>query len=332
MSAITQCPHCDTRFKVSDTQLEAHAGMVRCGRCQQVFNALELLQDNEPSPQLQLDIDSDTVSPSTIPPSDLPPTFDASPFDIEHFMGTSELAPVTADAPINESMPIATGIETNDTETIEPLPLSDNPQPTIDVAVTDAAAVNATVTTDAPITLAQQIQFLEDAPAELAAAANPPNRSLPILMSTLLLLTLLLQALYFFRVEIAARLPGLKPLMVQACHTVGCVIALPQVIELVTIDSSELKTEAEQVNVITLNALLRNHATYSQAYPSLELTLTDTQDKVLARRIFHPVDYLKADNSSQNGLAANRELDIALPIDASELKPSGYRLLLFYPQ
>ncbi|MEQ1914578.1 MAG: DUF3426 domain-containing protein [Sideroxydans sp.] len=327
MSAITQCPHCDTRFKVSDTQLEAHAGMVRCGRCQQVFNALEHLQDNEPSPQLQLDIESDAVSPSTISPSDLSPTFDSSQLDIEHFMGTSELAPTTLDVPMNEPSLIAVDIEKNGLHAIEPLPTSDNPQPITETAVTDSAPA-----TDAPLTLAQQVQFLEDAPAALAAATNSPNRGLHILVSMLLLLTLLLQVLYFFRVEIAARLPGLKPLMVQACHTVGCVIALPQVIELVTIDSSELKTEAEQVNVITLNALLRNHATYSQAYPSLELTLTDTQDKALARRIFHPVDYLKAGNSSQNGLAANRELDIALPIDASELKPSGYRLFLFYPQ
>lgn len=56
MSTTTQCPQCNTRFKVSQEQLDAHQGLVRCGRCQAVFNAAEHLQDDQPSPQLDLPI------------------------------------------------------------------------------------------------------------------------------------------------------------------------------------------------------------------------------------------------------------------------------------
>lgn len=43
---ITLCPHCNTRFRVSDEQLFAASGAVRCGACMQVFNArLHLEQD-----------------------------------------------------------------------------------------------------------------------------------------------------------------------------------------------------------------------------------------------------------------------------------------------
>ncbi len=36
---LTQCPHCDTVFQVSDEQLQVAQGRVRCGRCQGVFDA-----------------------------------------------------------------------------------------------------------------------------------------------------------------------------------------------------------------------------------------------------------------------------------------------------
>jgi predicted Zn finger-like uncharacterized protein len=41
MSYTTQCPSCQTRFKVNDKQLSAANGLVRCGRCSHVFNATE---------------------------------------------------------------------------------------------------------------------------------------------------------------------------------------------------------------------------------------------------------------------------------------------------
>jgi predicted Zn finger-like uncharacterized protein len=41
MTQTTQCPACQTRFKVSDTQLAAARGFVRCGRCAHIFNAIE---------------------------------------------------------------------------------------------------------------------------------------------------------------------------------------------------------------------------------------------------------------------------------------------------
>ena len=41
---ITQCPHCDTRFRVLPEHLEVAGGQVRCGRCRTVFNARERLE------------------------------------------------------------------------------------------------------------------------------------------------------------------------------------------------------------------------------------------------------------------------------------------------
>ncbi|MFT5987175.1 MAG: putative Zn finger-like uncharacterized protein [Marinobacter psychrophilus] len=37
----TQCPHCQTRFRVTEEQLEVAKGRVRCGSCMKIFNAFE---------------------------------------------------------------------------------------------------------------------------------------------------------------------------------------------------------------------------------------------------------------------------------------------------
>lgn len=45
MSLATSCPSCGTVFKVVEDQLKVSEGWVRCGHCQDVFNALEGLFD-----------------------------------------------------------------------------------------------------------------------------------------------------------------------------------------------------------------------------------------------------------------------------------------------
>jgi predicted Zn finger-like uncharacterized protein len=43
MALATRCPHCATIFRVANDQLKLHAGIVRCGACQQTFNGIEHL-------------------------------------------------------------------------------------------------------------------------------------------------------------------------------------------------------------------------------------------------------------------------------------------------
>lgn len=53
-SFVTQCPHCQTSFRVSHAQLSVARGVVRCGACLQVFNAARQLLEQrdgvEPAP------------------------------------------------------------------------------------------------------------------------------------------------------------------------------------------------------------------------------------------------------------------------------------------
>ncbi|MDA1108049.1 MAG: zinc-ribbon domain-containing protein [Proteobacteria bacterium] len=44
----TQCPLCDTQYRISAAELKAALGKVRCAHCQSVFNALSHLTDTPP--------------------------------------------------------------------------------------------------------------------------------------------------------------------------------------------------------------------------------------------------------------------------------------------
>lgn len=297
MNAITQCPICDTRFKVTQAQLDAHQGLVRCGRCQAVFNAATQLHDDQPSPQLDL-----PIAPQEAPQA-LVET--ASEAEAEFVFATDE----EFDLSRADASPVETETET------------------------ESSSEEIKLESAEPLTLAQKIAFV---PGLDAAPAAPPRkkRIWPWAVGCLLLSVMLLaQAAYFFRIELAARLPGLRPALMSYCALLGCTVPLPQQADLMSIESSDLEVANPTLaNVITLNAILRNRAPYAQAYPSLELTLTDTEERAVARRTFRPAEYLKPGEDENQGLAANRELNVKLNLDTTDLAASGYRLFLFYPQ
>ena len=283
MSAITQCPECNTRFKASQSQLEAHQGMVRCGHCQATFNAMQNLYDEQPSPQLSL---------------------------------------LTDDEALEENYVAATAI-----------------------------AEESSGETSSPLTLTQQFSVVKtaDATAKTGGTAQTKLYWLWLVGAIFFAVVLLAQASYFFRVEIAARLPGIKPTLRSYCAWLKCTIPLPKNADLISIESSDLEASPTQSSLVDLNVILRNRAPYTQAYPNLELTLTDITDQVLARRNFLPAEYLKADEDKKlgedekpgeekkqsedekQGLSAGREISIKLHLDTTDLQPTGYRLFLFYP-
>ena len=157
------------------------------------------------------------------------------------------------------------------------------------------------------------------------------NRPLWLAGSSLLLLLLLLQAATYFRDSLARDMPTLKPFLTIYCNVVGCDIALPRNADAITIESSDLKQIPDRLQEIMFSTLLRNRANYTQAYPSIELTLTDTADQAVVKRIFHPADYLADKAQIQRGIASLQEANIRLRLELIDLSAVGYRLFVFYP-
>jgi predicted Zn finger-like uncharacterized protein len=143
-------------------------------------------------------------------------------------------------------------------------------------------------------------------------------------------IALLAQVAYTYRSELAVRVPGVRPWIEAACARLGCTVPLPRHVDLISIESSELQAERSVPGVLTLSAVLRNRATFGQALPALELTLTDALDRPVARRVLLPRDYLGGRAEREPVFAPNAEHALKLHIEAAGLDARGYRLYVFY--
>lgn len=164
-------------------------------------------------------------------------------------------------------------------------------------------------------------------------AVLPPKSSrIWGLVSIFLLVVLTGQIVYLYRTELSIIAPGARPYLEQYCKILNCTIPLPQQVELLSIESSDMQTGTGQHSgVITLTAIVRNQAHFPQAFPSFELALTDTQDRALASRIFTPGEYLEENVDPSKAIAPGNEISVTLYIDSGNLNAAGYRLFLLYP-
>ncbi|WP_217808645.1 DUF3426 domain-containing protein [Derxia lacustris] len=150
----------------------------------------------------------------------------------------------------------------------------------------------------------------------------------------LLTLTLAGQALWLFHDEAAAVLPAARPALDAACARLGCVIALPRRADQLRIASADLRQTGE-AGAYELRAGLRNDARWDQSWPSLDVSLTDVQGKLIARRMLAPADYLPAqpdaERLARSGLAARAEQLIVVPLRIDVGGVSGYTVDAFFP-
>ncbi|MGX4642052.1 DUF3426 domain-containing protein [Massilia sp. SYSU DXS3249] len=147
--------------------------------------------------------------------------------------------------------------------------------------------------------------------------------------SAVLLLVLVAQGLTTFRNALAARFPAAKPALVSSCALLGCRVELPAQVDSLAIETGELTTLGGGAYSFTTE--LRNGSATAQAWPSLELTLIDTNDKPLVRRVFAPRDYLAPGTLVANGMAPGATQAIKLHFRVDDLQPSGYHIAVFYP-
>ncbi|HCN66221.1 MAG TPA: DUF3426 domain-containing protein [Pseudomonas sp.] len=97
-SFVTQCPHCQTSFRVSHAQLSMARGVVRCGSCLQVFNAAQQLlnkgTETEQLPTTVAPLVAEPVAaePPAAPKAISPAHWEVAELDLEHLDLDEELA------------------------------------------------------------------------------------------------------------------------------------------------------------------------------------------------------------------------------------------------
>lgn len=323
MSLATRCPSCGTIFRVVQDQLKVCEGWVRCGRCDEVFSALEGLFDLERDPPPDWSPGSSLPTAAPEPMSDAP----AGPMaQAEARAGAPDL-PAAADP---KSLPTAAEQSIGDS-------LDGRREPTMAALVPDPVRTIAEPV--APVDRAASDLLpagaAEDEPAPpgfLRHAQRQARWQTPAVRATLgvgalgLLLLLAGQATHHFRDPIASRWPEAGALLSAWCGVAGCAIEAPKRIEDFSVESSTLN-HAGAANTFKLAVTLRNRGRGALALPAIELSLTDATGQLVARRALMPRDFRVASPV----LAAGAEAPLQLVLGAGSPRVTGYTVELFYP-
>ncbi len=148
--------------------------------------------------------------------------------------------------------------------------------------------------------------------------------------SVILAIALVAQAAYGFRTDLMVMLPQARDYYVRACVLLDCAVGLPKVSSFLHIEASDLNAvDAARPNEIQLLLSIRNRAPVELAYPSFELTLTDSVEKAVARKVFTPAEYLKSE-AATGGIKPGGDLPVQLYLDTGAMRAAGYRVYLFY--
>lgn len=327
MNYITSCPACETQFLLNRDHLKAYRGKVQCGHCQHIFNAKNRL--TEVSDEIQ---NADAYNASLASESDVH-TINAPLTSAESNESTTTLIDVDL-TPLADEKPISKVLNV----VLETVPdLSDLTSDDLAANLTSNNLVKSSTDSVSTSEKNNEIDavrapiFIEDLTTDpkFQLTKPKPNGWLS-LISGLLLILVLLQSIYFLRSEIAANYSQFKPYLAQACAALNCKISLPRHLDLLTIDDSDMQESENYHHVIQFSSLLINNAHYAQAYPNIELTLTDIEDKPVLRKLLSPQEYLQVSNKINTGIAAREETRINLAINIQNLSVSGYRILLTY--
>lgn len=295
------------------------AGNVRCGQCHAVFNALDgLLDEIGPSaPSSQQPENTEAFLENAFPSPDTPEYTEAE-------------GDYIADVQLEEPS-VADHVEPPAESETEPVP-SEEEVPLDETAAQELGKSSGLILPRETTEIPGYSKWAEGAMFGPVSLPDEKATRWPfVLASLLLVLALVGQIVFRFRSEIAVTSPSLRPLLEEISGAFGSNLPLPRHVELMSIETSDLQTDPTRANLLILNATLRNRASYGQAYPSLELSLTDTQDAAIARRVFSPSEYLSPKIPADQSFAANSDVAVHLWIEAKEISASGYRLYVFYP-
>lgn len=139
------------------------------------------------------------------------------------------------------------------------------------------------------------------------------------------------QGLLLMRHDIAQQIPALRPVFEASCAKLGCAMPWPRVKEQISLEASDLHPRPGHLGQYELSATLRNRAAFAQAYPHLEVTLTDNFNRALVRKVLPPEQWLPAAQRNTPAFEASSDLAFTITFEAVGLSAAGYTLSSFYP-
>lgn len=284
-SSVT-CPNCQTTFRITNAQLKATNGSMRCGSCLQIFNAMD--QVEQPKKE---------ESKETIGYSEYTPTTQKKedPAVQPKQQQPLEKLVVRRHKPIKKTRP--SQAEKNWTKK--------GLDPSIKAKVATTPIEYDGYHQQSIETLIQELDKRET--EKSINKQQRKKRAYWIVAACSLMALLTLQFAWFNRNTLSLN-PTLRPTYATVCKLLPCSLPPLANINAIRIIDLVVRSHPDRENALQIDAVIMNDDRHPQPFPDLKLTFTDINGRLVADRTFTPFEYLGGD------LADSQEMPNAQPI------------------
>lgn len=311
---LTICTACGTQFRVSAEQLRAVHGLVRCSRCQSVFDAFETLQEEfgppasaqqEPPPDELEALAEQLGDPETETPHSIPASLAVQPVDAENVdiqLGAADSKPTVDDlfADVWGEQPAAA---TDNTVSVD----------------SESLPIEGPLSKSPELELDQTLYQHKGLPPRPQEAAKTPHQRFRInawgVGAILLALALAAQVINASRLPLS-QTAIIGPAISSLYAAIGHPLASPSAPDTWQISNTNVTSDPETPGALSITGTLENRAGFAQSWPVLRVDLTDRDGNPLRARDFTAGEYLSAGRVATwlgPGMAAPFRIDVVDP-------------------
>lgn len=249
----TQCPHCDTRFRVTEDQVNTADGFVRCSVCKEIFNAFEVAEQNELQQSLIRQAHDETEA------------------DLAHVRNEDLDSDAADEAEDHAEIEVVDFNETSATDNLR--------KDAFDFFDEESNESLPHVVPD---------KFKASHASDSSTLLSNLLWSTGILLLTA---TLLIEYAWFNRDQLN-KVPQLQTWTDKICQQFNCqniTMRNPEQIELI---SRNVYSHPNEKNALMVNITMKNQADFAQPYPVMQISFSDVRGNSVAARRFLPAEYL----------------------------------------
>lgn len=333
---LTQCPSCQTTFRVTSEILRVAHGQVRCGRCQTQFDALErLIEETDDGDILSGRYlrPPQSAQPASQPAGEIeveePVTHEDITLEGRHIEISGTYQVLDASGRVDPQLREQTVEEWVEIEDVDDAQL---PQMQIDVAEEiEGAAEDADIAADTSGIEVEESGELDQDEQQDAGDFEllPRRRRAPVakiwkILAAPLVLLMIAQLVHNYRATLA-RHPRLGPPLVSLYDALGLTLRPDWNLHAYEILQWHVGADPATPGTLKVRASIKNLAPFAQPYPLLKLVLEDRWGEQVRAREFGPAEYLDANTAPDRLLGPAQQANATIAIVDPGPDAEGFR-------
>jgi predicted Zn finger-like uncharacterized protein len=340
---LTQCPNCETTFRVTAEILRVADGQVRCGRCHTQFDAIaRLIEEGDPNEALSgryLQTPPRRPEPE---PEPEPDRVEVDESDVEEITlegrrieisGTYRVVDEDDASELQVRREVVEEwIEIDEDDEQASPNAQDSEEPTdVDAMTDEVIAADDRIAeplrpTRAPLGYRQEAEDAE-ATSDDDVQFAPARTRTPLIWKVLvvpLALLLIVQVAHHYRAELA-RHPLLGTHIMRAYETLGLQLTPDWNLHAYGVKQWGVAMDPAAPGTLKVRATITNTAAYPQPYPLLKLVLEDRWGDQVRAREFEPSEYADPGTAPDRLLAPGQQTNATISIVDPGPDAEGFR-------